>query len=242
MAACTCREQRQQRSGAGCGSATAEQAAGLPQRRTAGVCRLKAHRAAGPILHQHIDLTVSLRPPHETARPGEYLFYTMYMDQLIAYRSTWYIENVLALSKISKISKTGQKGVGPDDDLLPVGYNREQQWSRFRKVVPDNIQDLLVDPISLAVWYLDDGSKRSNCTACRLATQGFSLVENMALTECLGINFGIEAKIDTWMVRRPGRPIYGLSLPSTASGYRRLRSLIRPLVEKEIPTMLYKLQ
>lgn len=59
-----------------------------------------------------------------------------------------------------------------------------------------------MDPISLAVWYLDDGSKKSDCAACRLATlnicnletlQGFTLEENMALVECLRSNFGIEA-------------------------------------------------
>lgn len=146
------------------------------------------------------------KPPFETARPGEYLFYTMYMDQFLPYRSEWYMRGELG----------------------------------FRKVVPSNIGDLLVDPISLAVWYLDDGSKRSDCAACRLATQGFTLEENMALVECLRSNFGIEAKVGTW--RRAGGELYGLSLPSSPSGYKRLKSLIYPLVEAEIPSMLYKLQ
>jgi hypothetical protein len=124
------------------------------------------------------------KPPHETARSGEYVFYTMYTGQFLPYRSKWYRE-------------------GP---------------SGFQKIVPDDIQDLLTDPISLAVLYLDDGSKRSDCEACRIATQGFTLEENMALVECLKVNFAIEAKVDTWFHKGAGRDIYGLSLPSKPSG------------------------
>lgn len=112
----------------------------------------------------------------------------------------------------------------------------------FRKVVPSDIQDLLVDPISLAVWYLDDGSKRGDCEACRLATQGLTLEEKMALVEWLRANFGTEAKIDVWSLKSAERKLYGLSLPSKPTGYKRLKSLIYPLVEAEMPTMLYKLQ
>lgn len=104
------------------------------------------------------------------------------------------------------------------------------------------MQDLLVDPISLAGWSLDDGSKRGDCEACRLANQGFTLEEKMALVEWLRANFGIEAKIDVWSLQRAGRELYGLSLPSKPTGYKRLKSLIYPLVEAEIPTMLCKLQ
>lgn len=106
-------------------------------------------------------------------------------------------------------------------------------------MVPSYIGDLLVDPISLAVWYLDDGSKRADCEACRLATQGFTLEENMVLVECLRSNFGIEARVGA--TRGAGGRLYGLSIPSGPSGYRRLKSLIYPLVEAEIPSMLYKL-
>ena len=39
------------------------------------------------------------------------------------------------------------------------------KWCRkggngFQKIVPMDFHDLLVDPIALAVWYLDDGSTK----------------------------------------------------------------------------------
>ena len=85
-----------------------------------------------------------VKPPHETARAGEYMFYTKYRDEFLSYRDEWY----------------------------------KDDGNRFRKRVPDTIDTMLVDPISLAVWYLDDGTKRNDSDACRLATQGFSLQEN----------------------------------------------------------------
>lgn len=117
-----------------------------------------------------------------------------------------------------------------------------REASKYLKVVPSNIQELLTDPISLAVWYLDDGSKRKDCEACRLATMGFSHRENIELVECLRANFGLEAKVGAFYPNRVGGPLYGLSFSSKASGYKRLKSLIHPFVEAEVPSMLYKLQ
>ena len=53
-----------------------------------------------------------------------------------------------------------------------------------RKIVPPNIEQLLIDPIALAIWYLDDCTKR-NYNACRFATQSFSLEENELLQSTL---------------------------------------------------------
>jgi hypothetical protein len=69
----------------------------------------------------------SVKPPHETARPGEYVFYTMYRDEFILYRN---------------------------------------DGNGFKKRVPNKIDTLLVDLISLAIWYLDDGTKKNDSDAC----------------------------------------------------------------------------
>ncbi len=96
-------------------------------------CRLRIRDSAAQ--RQYVDWKHSVhinpfcantRLSHETSRPGEYQFYTMYTDSFSSYHSTWYIR---------------------------------RETSKFLKVVPSNIQDLLTNPISLAVWYLDDGSK-----------------------------------------------------------------------------------
>lgn len=41
---------------------------------------------------------------------------------------------------------------------------------RFVKTVPLDIKKILTDPLALAVWYLDDGTKRSDTESCRIAT------------------------------------------------------------------------
>lgn len=175
------------------------------------ICHSLAHREYVDWKHTVLlnPFCANTQPLHETSRPCEYQFYTMYTDSFSSYHSTWYVRG---------------------------------EASKFLKVVPSNIQDLLTDPISLAVWYLDDGSKRKDCEACRLATMGFSHQENIELVECLRANFGLKAKVEAVYPNRVGGPLYGLSFQSKASGYKRLKSLIYPFIEAEIPSMLYKLQ
>ena len=43
-------------------------------------------------------------------------------------------------------------------------------YPRGRKSIPAMMTDLLKSPFSLAVWYMDDGYKRSDCNALRLNT------------------------------------------------------------------------
>lgn len=187
------------------------------QRTTASTqrCRLRVCHSIAQREYVYWKYTVfrepfckSVKPPHETARPGEYVFYTMYRDEFLPCRDEWY----------------------------------RNDGNGFRKRVPERIDTLLVDPISLAVWYLDDGTKRGDSDACRLATQGFSLQENQALSNCLWTNFAIHASIDTWRLTRAKKPLYGLSIQSKSGGYKRLRLLIRDFVRAEVPTMLYKLK
>lgn len=149
------------------------------------------------------------KPPSEKRR-GEYLFYTHYVDQFLPYRSKWYV------SPPDAHASEGDPLFYGGDGVFRASLNDAQDAEEVRKVVPEDIKDLLVDPISLAVWYLDDGTKRKDSEACRLATQGFSLEENKALADCLEANFAIEAKVEAWRVK--GRELYGLSLQSGGSG------------------------
>ena len=41
------------------------------------------------------------------------------------------------------------------------------------KIVPRNIMKLMYSPLSLAVWFMDDGHKRTDCNALRLSTDSF---------------------------------------------------------------------
>ncbi len=90
-------------------------------------------------------------------------------------------------------------------------YVRREE-SKILKVVPSNIQNLFSDPISLTVWYLYDGSKRTDCEACQLATTRFPRQEK--IEECRRANFGLEAKIKAVCPNRAGDSIHSTGFPS----------------------------
>ncbi|OGY99038.1 MAG: hypothetical protein A2945_02770 [Candidatus Liptonbacteria bacterium RIFCSPLOWO2_01_FULL_52_25] len=64
-----------------------------------------------------------------------------------------------------------------------------------KKVVPESINELLTAPISIAVWYMDDGALNWRKDALLLNTQSFTYEENERLRQCLKDNFGIEVTI-----------------------------------------------
>ena len=131
------------------------------------------------------------------------------------------------------------------DEFLPyhtAWYPRRSPGLKTTKIVPPNIKHLLVDTIALAVWYLDDGTKRSGYNACRFATQSFSFEENELLALCLEENFSLVPTIERWRPTRSTKDMYGLCLPSRGGSFSSFKDIIYPFVEAEIPSMLYKLK
>ncbi len=70
--------------------------------------------------------------------------------------------------------------------FYPDGYKR----------IPINIDEILNDPLSLAVWYMDDGSLNSRKDSFILNTQSFSIEDNLKLQNCLRSNFGLNLTIN----------------------------------------------
>ncbi len=64
-----------------------------------------------------------------------------------------------------------------------------------KKITPKTLIYLLKDALSLAVWYMDDGFKRSDCNSLYLCTSGFTLEEQKFLQEILQKLYGFETKI-----------------------------------------------
>lgn len=141
----------------------------------------------------------------------EYLFYSEYREELIEYHNLFY-----------------KKPKNPDSKV------------RFVKKLPENLEELLTDPITLAVWYMDDGTKRSDCNAGRIATQGFTEDENIRLQKCVWKNHSIHMEVEKWQVK--GKDSYGVSIPSRGGPFTKWCDLIRPFIEKEVPQMMYKLE
>ena len=98
------------------------------------------------------------------------------------------------------------------------------------KRIPMGIFAVLRTPLSLAVWYMDDGSKRRDCRSGYLNTNAYSVKDVQLLKECLWFNFGVES-VTHFAAAKPR--IY---IPSR--GFGRFCSLVAPFV---IPTMRYKL-
>lgn len=162
------------------------------------------------------DFCVKTKPPFVEMRKNtsnnDYLFYTSYRNEFMEPHATWY-----------SLTESADPDIG----------------ERFIKKVPLNISEILTDPLALAVWYLDDGTKRSDTKSCRIATQSFSQQENQLLQECLKINFNINAKIEDWGKTKLGDTTYSLAILSR--DFPRFRDQIYDIVKAEIPSMLYKL-
>ena len=64
-------------------------------------------------------------------------------------------------------------------------------YKNKRKIIPKNLE---LDPVSIATWYMDDGSK-SRDSDVYLNTQQFSLLDQKKLLNCLR-KFGINARLN----------------------------------------------
>jgi hypothetical protein len=109
----------------------------------------------------------------------------------------------------------------------------------YTKIIPKNIDQLLVHPLSLLVWYYDDGSRRNDCAAARIATHSFTFDENILLQNCLFKNFGLNCKIvKAGVSKKTKKQYYCLSIP--AKTFVKFREIVRPLMGTYYPSMDYK--
>lgn len=100
-------------------------------------------------------------------------------------------------------------------------YNGKQ------RIVPDSLEQWL-DPLSFAVWVMDDGAKDGG--QLRINTQSFSFEENQLLIEILKAKLGITATLN--------RDKNRFRLRVSAYSMPRVRQLLAPYI---IPSMQYKL-
>ena len=100
----------------------------------------------------------------------------------------------------------------------------------------------------MAAWFLDDGSRLSDCAGLRLNTNAYTRREVQFLSEVLSNNFSIRSTLhrarpkgkvsnDEILMENQDRDYV---LYFAGKDAVRLDSLIKPLVEKELPLFLYK--
>lgn len=106
------------------------------------------------------------------------------------------------------------------------------------KKIPSNLADLFVDPISLAIWFMDDGGKGGNTKYGRIiSVAGFSLClakqgnqDTEILQNMLKCSFNISTVLHA---KESSRQLY---IP--CSEYKKWDNLIAPFI---IPSQRYKL-
>jgi hypothetical protein len=100
-----------------------------------------------------------------------------------------------------------------------------------KKVVPPNIKELLTEPISLAVWYQDDGTLDNRSKYHRnalIATHCFSFDDCTLLKDTLWENFGIKASVCKCQMR--GKMYFRLYIFSESMDH--FVEIIRPYIHK----------
>ena len=107
-------------------------------------------------------------------------------------------------------------------------------WNTFyvnnKKIIPHNIEHILKSPLSLAIWFMDDGYKRNDCNAFRLNTDSFLLEEQKLLQKVLLKNFGLKTK-----VHKKGK-YWNVYIPARESN--KFVNLVEPYI---IPNLAYKI-
>lgn len=99
------------------------------------------------------------------------------------------------------------------------------------KILPCNIQDLLIHPLSLAIWFMDDGGKGGNTpNGIVISVFKFSDAEIKILQSILLNTFDIKS---TFHAKNSSRQLY---IP--AKEYIKWKKLVSPFI---IPCMRYKL-
>ena len=106
-----------------------------------------------------------------------------------------------------------------------------------KKIIPANIENLLIHPLSLAVWYMDDGTLDNRDRYHKnsmIATYCFSFEDCDRLIRAITKNFGFEIKVTKCQMR--GKIYPRLYIPSKSMP--RFISLIKPHIH---PCFRYKI-
>lgn len=163
-----------------------------------------------------------------SSRTGTSTYHLKQDDKTLLYLA-WVREQVLELSPSVLKAKPGYTQhhfyTRARQDL---GELRRQFYpGEGKKRVPENILDLLNDPLSLAVWYQEDGTldRRSKYHwNIRIATYCFSYEDCVRLRDTLKINFDLSVSVCRCKMR--GMVYYQLYVPSVSM--ENFISLVRP--------------
>lgn len=120
------------------------------------------------------------------------------------------------------------------EEIYHLFYQRDTNGRYIKTITPELISNLPMNPILLAVFFMDDGSVRNDCYAGKLATQGFSKNEQHLLNNYL-LKWNLKCQL---VLHSRKKSQYYITIPATT--FRNLVLNIEAIVN-EIPEMAYKL-
>lgn len=99
------------------------------------------------------------------------------------------------------------------------------------KVIPEKIQDMLKDPLSVAVWFMDDGYYYPRDRMAYIYLPKYNAKSVELLLQALKINFDLTPYLK---IKKRGEYVFIFSVKETSK-------LINTIKEFVIPSMVYKL-
>lgn len=112
-----------------------------------------------------------------------------------------------------------------------IGKFRRMFYQNNRKIIPKELPKLLVSPLSLAVWFMDDGYYYPRDKITYLYIPRYRQEELEMLVNTLGSNFSLETKVK---VKKRGNLVLVFNVKET----QKLLLLIKPFI---IPSLSYKI-
>jgi len=119
-----------------------------------------------------------------------------------------------------------------------IGELRALFYPQGKKIIPNQIGELLTSPLTLAVWYQDDGTldcRDKYHYNAQFATHCFSYNECILLTEVLAKNFELDVRVCKCMMRG----VLRYRLHVTSKSMERFIQFIKPFIQ---PCFLYKIR
>lgn len=106
-------------------------------------------------------------------------------------------------------------------------------YKEGRKIIPENITELISSPLSLAVWIMDDGNRNYN--AVFLNTQSFSFDEQKRLSSILHEIYGFHVTINRHS-KSNGKELYRIRISTEST--KKLKTVVKNYL---LPQFYYKI-
>jgi len=141
-----------------------------------------------------------------------------------------YVSSVAGGDKVHKSFRLKTLSLPLFNFYRDLFYLWDEQLSKFVKVIPSNIFDLL-SPAALAAFVMGDGNYQPNANTIRIYTNGFTHADVVLLAKAITLKYGINVG-----VRHDRKQQYILAIGSLE--IEKFRTLVLPYME---PSMLHRI-